>query len=79
MPKRRITHSHNMKKGMLDDDYILFDNGEVLHQYDKSQYPGQFNLSETLTVDQISSEIKDDFVKNAAIDDRELVMRLIER
>ena len=79
MEKRRIAHSFNTKKGTLDDDYTLFDNGEVLHDYDNSPYPGQFNLSETLSLDQVSSKVKDDFMKTASEDDIELVKQLLNR
>ncbi|MBN2603786.1 MAG: hypothetical protein JXA91_06625 [Candidatus Thermoplasmatota archaeon] len=77
MEKRRIAYSHNTKKGILDNDYTLFDNGEVLHEYDKSQYPGQFNLSETVSIDNISESVKSDFLKSAKSDDLELVKKLL--
>ncbi|MBN1969675.1 hypothetical protein JXM83_00065 [Candidatus Woesearchaeota archaeon] len=77
MGKRRIAYSHNTKKGILDNDYTLFDNGEVLHEYDKSQYPGQYNLSETLSIDRISESIKSDFLKSAESEDLELVKKLL--
>jgi hypothetical protein len=36
---REISSSHTMK-GMLDDDYTLFESGKVLHEFDKHTYPG---------------------------------------
>ena len=44
MAKKVISVSHQMK-GILDDDYTLYDDGSVLHFYDKHTYPGgQKNL-----------------------------------
>lgn len=77
MKKRIIAYSRNTKKGILDNDYTLFDNGEVLHEYDKSQYPGQYNLSETVPIDNISESVKSDFLKSAKSDDLDLVKELL--
>lgn len=79
MEKRRITHSSNMRKDLLDDNYSLFDDGEVIHEYDKSQYPGQYDLAETISIEQLDAKIKDDFVRNASKEDIELVKRLLDR
>ena len=77
MEKRRIASSLSTKKGTLDDDYFLFDNGEVLHQYDNNPYPCQFNLSATLSIAQISDSVKDDFLKSASAEDLELVKSIL--
>ena len=50
MNKKAISISHKMK-GLLDDDYTLYDDGTILHEYDKHTYPGGQNLIENLTQD----------------------------
>ena len=61
-----ISVSHKMR-GDLDDDYTLYDNGVVLHEYDRSRYPGGYNLKETLSADQLGDNIKQRLL-NAAPD-----------
>ena len=39
MDKKAISISHKMKGGVLDDDYTLYDDGTILHEYDKHTYP----------------------------------------
>lgn len=34
MTKRVIAVSHSMK-GLLDDDYTLYEDGTIIHEYDK--------------------------------------------
>lgn len=75
--KKKIAYSHNMKNGVLDDDYTLFDNGEVLHEYDKHTYPGGQNFSVILSVEQLSDKVKNDFIKSATSEDLILVKKLI--
>ncbi len=55
--KTIIAMSQGMKKGMLDDDYTLYSSGEVLHEYDKSIYPGGQNFSRTLSACDIGSDV----------------------
>ena len=57
MEKIIISSSHKMN-GDLDDDYTLFDNGEVLHEYDRHRYPGGYNLKETLKVEELKETVK---------------------
>lgn len=75
--KKEIAFSHRMKNGVLDDDYTLYDNGEILHEYDKHIYPGGSNLSRTLTVDEISKDIKMRLLSEASDENRELVMTIL--
>jgi hypothetical protein len=66
-----------MKKGLLDDDYTLYDTGEVLHEFDKSIYPGGQNFSQSLSVNNLKPEIKEKLLANASDDNKELVKRLL--
>lgn len=70
---KKLVYSSQMK-GQLDDDYTLFDNGDVLHEYDKHTYPGGFNLKETLKASELNQEIKERLL-NAASDEVKLVVK----
>jgi hypothetical protein len=45
-------------KGVLDDDYTLYDDGTLLHEYDNHTYPGGQNLKSEMTVDQLTDKFK---------------------
>jgi len=72
-----LSISHKMRKGSLDDDYTLFENGDVLHEYDKSIYPGGQNYSDTYKVNQLSMEIKQRLLDASSDENRELVRNIL--
>ncbi len=76
MSKKSIAHSFRMKKGMLDDDYELYEDGTIKHTYDKSQYPGGLNHEKILNINQIDDRVKNDFI-NSAGENIELVKKLL--
>lgn len=39
MEKRVLAYSPKVKEG-LDDDYSLYEDGEILQEYDRLRYPG---------------------------------------
>lgn len=64
-------------KGDLDDDYTLYENGEVLHEYDRHRYSGGYNLKETLKADELKANIKERLLNSASEEDKELVRGLL--
>lgn len=76
MEKTVIAASHKMK-GDLDDDYILYDNGEVLHEYDKHRYPGGYNLKETLKAKELKDSVKERLMNAAPKENKELVREVL--
>ncbi len=76
MDKKAISISHKMK-GVLDDDYTLYDDGTVLHEYDKHTYPGGQNLKATLTVADLSDTVKQRLLEPASDEDKELVRKTL--
>lgn len=58
MEKRVLAYSPKMKDD-LDDDYTLYEDGEILHEYDRHRYPNGYNLKETLTADNLKIGIKE--------------------
>lgn len=75
--KKIIAVSHRTKNGTLDDDYTLYDNGEILHEYDKHIYPGGFNLSETLSPDQLTPDVKNRLINAASAEDKDFVRKIL--
>lgn len=78
MDKKAISVSHSMKGGMLDDDYTLFDDGTVLHEYDRSIYPNGLNLKEELAIDELSDKIKQKLLDAAMAEDKEIVRKILK-
>ena len=48
-----------MKKGILDDDYRFFDDGTIIHEFDKSQYKLEdLNLQKKVLAKDIPINVK---------------------
>jgi hypothetical protein len=77
MVKKVLAASYQMRKGELDDDYILYENGEIEHNYDKSRYPGQYNLTEKLKAGQISYDVKKRLLNNASVKNKDAVRKIL--
>jgi hypothetical protein len=77
MGKTIISQSFAMRGGALDDDYTLFEDGEILHEYDKHIYEGGYNLSEYLTADQLSMKVKQRLLDAAPDNKKSLVKELL--
>jgi hypothetical protein len=64
-------------KGELDDEYSLLEDGCIVHKFDKSRYPGDSNLQENLSHEQIDIEIKTQLLKAANDVNKEKVRNLL--
>lgn len=78
MEKKAISISNKTKGGILDDDYTLYDDGTVLHEYDRHTYPGGLNLRENLTGKDLSDEVKKRLIDAASDSDKELVRKTLD-
>lgn len=76
--KKVIAVSQGMKKGMLDDDYTLYNSGEILHEYDNSIYPGGQNFSRTLSANDLSPEIKKRLLFASSDENKEIVKNILQ-
>ena len=76
MENKVIAVSHKMK-GDLDDDYTLYENGEVLHEYDQNRYPGGYNLTATLRAEQLKDSVKERLLNAASAENKELVRGIL--
>jgi hypothetical protein len=77
MDKNILSVSRKMKNGILDDDYTLFDDATILHEFDKHSYPGGQNLQENLTVDELSDTVKQRLLDSASNENKEVVRRTL--
>lgn len=76
MKPRVIAISHKMK-GDLDDDYTLYEDGTVLHEYDRHRYPGGYNLKDTLQAINIREDAKKRLFNAASDENKELAKKLL--
>ena len=66
-----------MKKGVLDDDYTLYEDGTVLHFYDKHTYPGGQNIEDILNGHDLSDKVKKRLLDSASEENKALVKQLL--
>lgn len=76
MEPRIIAYSPKLN-GDLDDDYTLYEDGTVLHEYDKHRFPGGYNLKRKLEAKDIKDSAKDRLLKAAKVEDIELAKQLL--
>lgn len=51
-----------MKKGLLDNDYYFYENGEILHVYDRTIT--NINIEEFISSSDISEREKQEMIEN---------------
>jgi len=78
MEKKTIAYSSGTRKGNLDDNYTLYEDGGILHEYDNNTYPGGYNLTRTCTVDEVKESVKMRLLEAASKDDKELVKAILK-
>lgn len=78
MDKKIISISHKMKANYLDDDYTLYEDGTVLHEFDKNIYPGGQNLKRIITIADLSDEVKQRLLESASGVDKETVRQMLK-
>ena len=75
--KNVLYHYMSMRKVDLDDDYIFYEDETIVHHYDKSRYPGGYDLKEEITPNQISDSKKSDILAKCPEDKREAVAKIL--
>lgn len=73
---RIIVLSQKMN-GTLDDDYTLYENGDVLHFYDANTYPGGQNISVTSRAIDLPLKIKNRLLADCSDENKELAKQLL--
>jgi hypothetical protein len=71
-----IAYSSGMK-GDLDDDYTLYENGEILHEYDAHRYPGGYNLKRTLKPSDLNESAKNRLLKASSEENKIIVKEIL--
>jgi hypothetical protein len=77
MEKQIISKSHKLKNFVLDDCYTLYNDGTILHEYDKHTYPGGQNLCEHLTIANLSDNVKQRLLNSASNKEKEFVRKVL--
>lgn len=75
--KGKILANFTQCKGGLDDDYILYEDGTVLHEYDRSTAPGNYNLKEYLEIKDLKDKIKEGLLLNASQELKDKVSKIL--
>lgn len=74
----RIISIYSRMKGMLDDEYTLYENGEVKNIFDANIYPGNQNKKRILNAKDLKLEIKENLLQNASATDKALAKLLLD-
>lgn len=74
----KVIASYSRMKGMLDNGYKLYENGDVINIYDANIYPGNQDLKRVLKAKDLQKEIKEKLLENANKSNKELFKALLE-
>lgn len=61
----RIIAVYSRMKGILDDKYTLYENGEVINLFDANIYPENQDLQRLLEAKDLKNDIKEALLNNA--------------
>ncbi len=61
--KKLLISIEKTKQGIHGDNWHLYENGEVIHEYDRHSYKGGYNLKDTYLANEIPERIKKEFIK----------------
>lgn len=65
-----------MRKGVLDDDYYFYEDGRILHSYDKTQ--AKLNIEEFITADSIDLSKRQTMLAACPIDKLEVIKKILK-
>lgn len=75
--ERIIISKSSRSKNGLDDDYTLFEDGEILHEYDANLYPSGLNRSRKLLPEDIKLDVKNRLFESASEEYKNLVKQIL--
>lgn len=70
------SYSFPMRKGTLDDDYYFYEDGRILHSYDKTQT--KINIEEFVSPASIDSNKKQIMLSACPYDKYETIKRILK-
>ena len=65
-----------MKKGILDDDYYFYEDGRILHCYDKTQ--SKLNVEEYVRASSIPEDIRTTMLQTCPADKKEIITQILQ-
>lgn len=68
-------YSFDMKKGILDNNYYFYDNGKILHVYDKTL--SKLNIEEYVSASDIPENERLQIIENCPPEFKEQIMEMI--
>lgn len=69
------SYSFDMKKGILDNDYYFYDNGKILHVYDKTV--SKLNIEEYVSALDILEDERQQIIENCPPEFKERIIDMI--
>ena len=75
---KKVIVRSNAMKGMLDDDYILYEDGEVVHEYDRHTYSGGQNRRKSYKPEDLAQDIKNRILAAASDENKALAKKLLK-
>ena len=69
-------YSFPMQKGILDDDYYFYEDGRILHCYDKTQ--SKLNVEEYVIASSISEDIRTAMLQACPLDKKEIITKILQ-
>ncbi|WP_294455790.1 hypothetical protein [uncultured Bacteroides sp.] len=68
-----------MKKGVLDNDYAFYDDGTIVHEYDKSMYKLEdMNIETPVSADSIQDDIKQQIMEQCPEELKEQITKMLK-
>lgn len=68
--------SFPMRKGVLDNDYVFYSDGRILHCYDKTI--SKINIEEFISAEQIPIEERNTMIANAPETLKDFIKNILE-
>ena len=73
-----VISTYSRMIGMLDDEYTLYENGDVKNVFDANPYPGNQNKKRLLIAKELKQEIKEKLLENASEANKEMARFLLD-
>lgn len=68
--------SFPMKRGMLDDDYFFYEDGRIVHCYDKTQ--SKLNVEEVINASEIPEDKRRTMIDACPDDKKETITKILQ-
>ena len=69
------SYSFNMKKGMLDNDYYFYENGKILHSFDKTM--SKLNVEEFVSAQDIPEHERQEMLDKCPLELKDRINEML--